>query len=101
MELTKQQALQKIKELTDYVKSIPEDDSSLQSVINKMGSRLVKWDIKILIEGRSIIVPLPSANSGWTLEAFEYVFKMKKEYPKTSVLHSHENAQLLLYPFGY
>ena len=68
--LTKQEALSKIDELKQYVDGM--DISKAQRLINKYG-KFVYGNKAIVADKGYIKVPLPSANTCWTLDAYEYV----------------------------
>lgn len=74
--MTKQEALQKIKELEEFIK---EDSSSLKRIIEQCGKFNDSYDKLVNIEynDNEIILNLPIANTWWLLDIFQWVLKFR------------------------
>lgn len=95
--LTKEEAInlliktqQQLEQIEQYIK---QSDSSLtiESKIAEFGSNIHGEEIEIDNKRQNILLPLPKANTEWTLEIFEWVKNFCIKYPKTYPVHYEDN----------
>jgi len=91
--MTREDALIKIKELEKFIKD-QDSISKAQILINRYGNNLINDNAEVKSYKKYIKVPLPGANTEWTLEAFDYVKRVcNGESEDSSVYPVHEVSQ--------
>ncbi len=82
--MTKQEALNKIDELKQYVENL--DNLSVTEAVEKCGGMRVYGE-PIGVSGNIITLHLPSANTEWSIAVFKWCLLFMEQNPHSTVSH--------------
>lgn len=95
MNLTKEQALERVKELQDYIEGF-NNKKSLQNLIDD-APKIYYKGYKPIVEGRHILVEVPSANDDWSFASYRWVMEFCKINPKCYPSYNPNNKWNYIY----